>query len=316
MIISFGEILLDTFINNNTNKTSSFVGGAPFNVAYQAAKLGNHTLFIGNIGKDEAGQKIRRFFNEENLDTRGLNSYEGKKTLISTVTLKGNERSFTFEKDNTPINDFLDSSLDLIALGDVIHVGSFILNDQRGRDYLKQIITFAKAQKKILSFDINYREDMWASFKDAKEIYEEFYPQFDIVKFSKEELLQFANEDDVETALTKLKEGPKLYLITLGKEGSLAYCNKRITRCKSVKVNCVDTTGAGDAFMGAFLSNVDSLGLREMLFIPSLMMSNLKFANVAGALATTKKGALSSIPNYKEVNSLLEKQTFHEHKRF
>jgi len=311
MIISFGEILLDTFVNNNTNKTTSYVGGAPFNVVYQASKMGNHTLFIGNIGKDYEGKQILRFFNEEGLDTTGLHICKEKKTLVSKVTLKGNERSFTFEKENTPINDFLDESLDLIAQGDIIHVGSFILNDEKGRDYLSQIITFAKAQKKILSFDINYREDMWSDFSKAKEIYEEFYPQFDIVKFSKEELLQFTNEEDVEKALLKLKEGPSLYLVTLGRDGSLAYCNKRITRCKSVKVNCVDSTGAGDAFMGAFLSNVDSLGLREMLFIPSLMISNLKFANIAGALATTKRGALSSIPSYKEVNALLEKQTFH-----
>ena len=310
MIISFGEILLDTFENTNTEKTTSFVGGAPFNVCYQANRLGNHTLFIGNIGKDEAGKKILRFFNEQNLDTRGLHICKDKKTLISKVVLHGSERSFTFEKENTPENDFLDDALDLIMEGDVIHVGSFILNDNKGRDYLKEIITFAKAQNKILSFDINYREDMWSDFTAAKKAYEEFYPQFDIVKFSKDELLKFTAEEDIEKALTKLKEGPKLYLVTLGKEGSLAYHNKRITRCKSVKVNCVDTTGAGDAFMGAFLSNVDSLGLREMLFIPSLMMSNLKFANIAGALATTKRGALSSMPSYKEVNALLEKQTF------
>lgn len=310
MIVCYGEILLDTFVNKATGKVASFVGGAPFNVAYQAKKIGNQVLFVGNIGKDDAGKTILKFFSDNDLDTSGLHILKDKKTTISSVELDQGERSFTFQrKDNTDAF-FLDDSLDLISQGDVIHVGSLMLSVPEGRDFLRQILSYGKSQKKILSFDINYREDIFKNEEEAIKIYEEVYPQFDIVKFSKEELTLFTKIDDPYKAVEKLKKGPKLILVTLGKDGSFAYCNNRIIKAKSIKVKAVDTTGAGDAFLGAFLSNVDSLGLHEMMFIPSLMESNLKFSNIAGALATTKKGALESIPSSKEISSMLEKQTF------
>jgi fructokinase len=310
MIICFGEILLDTFVDKNSKKETSFVGGAPFNVAYQAHMMSNNVLFVGNVGKDTAGKKIQKFFDEHDLDKRGLHVLADKKTLISKVTLDHAERSFTFERENSADDCFEDDALDYIQEGDLVHCGSFLLSTKKGRDYLDQILQFAKSQNKITSFDINYRGDIFADEKEAIDIYEKYYPNFDIVKFSKEELQLFTKEDDIEKGLKKLKKGPKLILVTLGKDGSIAYYRDKTVKAKSVKVNCVDTTGAGDAFYGTFLSNVDSIGLREMLFIPSLMESTLKFSNIAGALATTKKGALESIPSFKEVNKVLENNTF------
>ncbi len=310
MIVCYGEILLDTFVNKVTGKVASFVGGAPFNVAYQAKKIGNQVLFVGNIGKDDVGKTILKFFSDNDLDTSGLHILKDKKTTISSVELDQGERSFTFQREDKTDAFFLDDSLDLIRQGDVIHVGSLMLSVIEGREFLRQILSYGKSQKKILSFDINYREDIFKNEEEAIKIYEEVYPQFDIVKFSKEELTLFTKIDDPYKAVEKLKKGPKLILVTLGKDGSFAYCNNRIIKAKSIKVKAVDTTGAGDAFLGAFLSNVDSLGLHEMMFIPSLMESNLKFSNIAGALATTKKGALASIPSSKEISSMLEKQTF------
>lgn len=309
MIISFGEILLDTFTDKN-GKTQSFVGGAPFNVAYQAHRMGNDVLFVGNVGDDEAGKKIQKFFIDNGLDDEGLRIDKKRRTTLSKVELKNGERTFTFERDGAADPYFDDDSLDFISQGDLIHVGSLMLSVKEGREFASQIISFAKAQKKTLSFDINYREDIFKDEKEAIDIYEEFYPQFDIVKFSIEELQLFTKENDLELALKKLKKGPKLILVTLGKDGSLAYCNNRIIREKSFRVNSIDTTGAGDAFFGTFLSEVDSIGLREITFLPSLLQSSLKFGNIAGALTTMKKGAIPAIPSYKEVNAFLERQTF------
>lgn len=306
MVISFGEILLDVFENSSTKESHVFVGGAPFNVAYQIKKMGNEVLFVGNIGDDSNGKIIRRFFENNHLDNRGLTIHKNKKTTIAKVTLKNSERSFTFEKENL---DFKDDTLDFISKGDIVHVGSMMLSNEKGRNFARQIISYGKAQKKILSFDINYRKDFFKSKEEAKEIYEDFYPLFDIVKFSREELSLFTEENDIEKAVVSLKKGPKLLLVTDGKYGSYAYCHNRVYASKGIKVNAIDTTGAGDAFLGTFLSNVDSLGLEEMTFIPSLLESTLKFSNIAGALATTKKGAISSLPSYKEVNAVLEKQT-------
>lgn len=309
MIVSFGEILLDTF-SDRDGRNQAFVGGAPFNVAYQAWKMGNEVLFVGNVGNDSAGKRIRRFFQEEGLDERGIRVDQKRKTTISKVELKKGERSFSFERENTADPYFDENSLDFISLAEVVHVGSLMLSVKEGRDFASKIISFAKAQKKILSFDVNYREDVFKNRDRAISIYEEFYPQFDIVKFSQDELKLFTGENDVAVALGRLKKGPKMILVTLGKEGSLAYLNGCIYKEKSFDVNSIDTTGAGDAFFGTFLSEVDSIGFTEMNLMPSLLQSSLKFSNIAGALATTKKGAVPAIHSYKEINSFLEQQTF------
>lgn len=309
MILSFGEILLDTFEDKTTKKETSYVGGAPFNVAYQVHKMSCPSLFVGNIGNDAYGKKILKFFTDNELDSTGLHVVKNKKTLISKVTLNHGERSFVFDRENSADDSFLDESLDFISQASLVHCGSFLLSSEKGISFLEQILQFAKAQNKPTSFDINFRDDIFKDRKQAIDIYEKYYSQFDIVKFSKEELELFTNETDVSSALKKLKKGPKLILVTLGKEGSIAYFKDKIVSAKTIKVNSIDSTGAGDAFFGTFLSNVDSLGLREIMFIPSLMESTLKFSNIAGALATTKKGAINSIHSYKEVNSILEKNT-------
>lgn len=309
MIVSFGEILLDTFTDRQ-GRTQSFVGGAPFNVAYQAHKMGNDVLFVGNIGNDLEGKKIQRFFQEQNLDESGLRVDEKRKTTVSEVVLKNGERSFSFRRNDTADPYFDESSLGFISRGYVIHVGSLMFSVKEGREFASKIISRSREQKKVLSFDINYRQDIFKDKDEAVSIYEKYYPQFDIVKFSEDELKLFTNENDVFKALRKLKKGPKMILVTLGREGSLIYQKDHIYQEKSFEVNSIDTTGAGDAFFGTFLSEVDSNGFMEMTLLPSLLCSSLKFSNIAGALATTKKGAIPAIASYKEINAFLEKQTF------
>ena len=309
MILCFGEILIDRFENKSTKKTTSYVGGAPFNVAYQIHQLGHSSLFVGNVGDDKEGAFIRQFFKEMNLPETGLTTIKKKRTTIAKVSLQGSERSFVFEREDLTDTLFPSSALDFISNADVIHIGSFLLSTKESQTYLKEIISTCKAQGKLLSFDINYRSDIFKNKTEALTAYKTFYPQFDIVKFSFDELQLFTGEDDLEPALKKLEKGPKIYLVTLGKKGSVAYYNNKLVKANSIPVKSVDTTGAGDAFFGTFLANIDSLGLHETLFLPSLLQSTLKYANIAGALTTTKKGAIPSIPNLKQIDAALEKNT-------
>lgn len=307
MIICYGEILLDQF--ESLNKKTQYVGGAPFNVFYQIHKMGTPSLFVGNIADDKEGRIIQKFFKDNNLDTKGLSIIKDKKTTVAKVTLNNGERTFSLRRDNVADNCFNEDALDFISLGNIVHVGSFLLENNESRTFLDKIIDYSKKQNKTLSFDLNYRDDIFSSKEEALSIYEKYYPQFDIVKLSIDELKLITKVDDIEEALTKLKPGPELYLITLGKEGSMAYYKNKIVKVDSIKQHSVDTTGAGDAFMGAFLSNIDTIGLNETLFIPSLLKSTLKFSNIAGALTTRKYGAIPSIPTYKEINEVLEKNT-------
>lgn len=303
MIVCYGEILVDTF--REKDKESAYVGGAPFNFSYAAHKMGDEVLFVGNIGKDKYGEQIERFFKENNLDSRGLHIDPVRKTTLSRVTLKNGERDFTFLRNDTADDAFPEDSLDFLSQGDIIHLGSLMLSSERGRAFAKKVIAYTKEQKKILSFDINFRSDIFKNKEEALKIYNEFYPQMDIVKFSKEELSLFTGTNDRKEAIARLEKGPKLILVTLGKEGSEAYYRDKMVKAPSISIKAVDTTGAGDCFFGTFISEIDSFGLEESLMIPSLLESSLRFANIAGAMATTKRGALSGIPTYSEVEKYL-----------
>jgi fructokinase len=304
MIVCYGEILIDSFVDGE--KKEEHVGGAPFNLVMAAKKVGASVSFHGAIGNDEAGKLIEDYFKKEKLPLSGLRIVPDQKTTIAQVTLKDGERDFRFLRDPGADVFFDESSLDDIAHGDIVHLGSLMLSSEKGREFARKVVKKTKELHKLLSFDINFRSDIFKDSAEALRIYEEFYPQADIVKFSSDELALFTKENDVDKALPLLKKGPKLVLVTLGKDGSLAYFREKTLPVPSVSVHPVDTTGAGDCFFGTFLSQIDSIGLEELCAIPSLMKSALRFSNIAAALTTQKRGALSALPTYKEVEKAMQ----------
>lgn len=304
MIVCYGEILIDSFVDGE--KKEEHVGGAPFNLAMAAKKTGASVSFHGNIGNDEAGKMILEYFKKEKLPVSGLHTVPDQKTTIAQVSLDHGERNFTFLRNPGADAFFDESSLKDIANGDIVHLGSLMLSSETGRAFARKVVSKAKELHKLLSFDINFRSDIFKDTEEALSIYEEFYPQADIVKFSEDELALFTKEEELEKALPLLKKGPKLVLVTLGKNGSLAYAKGKILQVPSVPVEPVDTTGAGDCFFGTFLSQADSIGFYELTAIPSLLKSALRFSNIAAALTTKKRGALSALPTYKEVETAMQ----------
>lgn len=308
MILSYGEILLDVFQNDKTGKKSAFVGGAPFNLICQAKKMNAETLFVGNVGNDAEGQMVQKYFKDNSIVKDGLRIDSQRKTTVSLVTtMKNGERSFVFHRDNTADPYFDKSSLEYIRKAGIVHLGSLMLSQKEGLSFALEVIQKAKELHRILSFDFNYREDVFSNKNEAIEIYSQIYPACDIIKLSEDELELFSEGNSIEERLMNFQNKPKLILVTLGKRGSLAYINGKIIKAESIKVKPIDTTGAGDSFYGTFLASVDSFGLHEICFMESLLKCTLRFANVAGALSTTKRGALSSLPTYAEVEKELEK---------
>ncbi len=308
MIIAYGEILVDTFRYHN--RTDAFVGGAPFNVCYAIRKMGKDALFVGSIGDDAYGHLIEDFFAENHLENKGLRVDAKRPTAYSEVTLKNNDRSFTFHRDDAADDVFAEESIDFIPQADIVHLGSLMLSSERGRDFFHKVITAAHSQHKPVSFDINFREDIFPDLPTALHIYNDILPEIDILKFSKEEIALFCHAKNIPEALETYRGTDKLVLVTDSRNGSYAYVGDHLFHADTIKVNAIDPTGAGDAFYGAFLSQVDSFGLSAISHIPSLLTSSLRFGNVAGALSTTKKGALSAIPSYQDVVVAIEGEPY------
>jgi len=109
----------------------------------------------------------------------------------------------------------------------------------------------------------------------------------------------------IEDAISELlKVGAKNVFVTIGDKGTIYATSKKREVIKSIKVKVIDTTGAGDAFIGALLGQLSDLKKKEINF--EKLKDFVKIANIAAALTITKKGALESIPNASNVMKLVK----------
>jgi len=165
----------------------------------------------------------------------------------------------------------------------------------------------AKEAGALLSYDPNLREALWPSREEARTQILSIWDQADIVKVSEVELEFLTGIDSVEDDVVMKLWRPtmKLLLVTLGDQGCKYYARDFHGAVPSFKVQQVDTTGAGDAFVGALLQRIvkDPSSLQD----EKKLVESIKFANACGAITTTKKGAIPSLPTEAEVLQLIEK---------
>ena len=303
MVLSIGEILVDIF-KEKENETV-FPGGAPFNVACNIAHFNGDVSFYGAVGKDEYGFFLKDF-SEKVLNRAFIDVIKDRNTTQAVVTLVDGERSFKFIRDNgadyrLDVSDL--SRLDL-ANAKIVHIGSLMLSYKEGRDFyyasIKHIRAYSKA---LISFDVNYRDDIFSSENEAKKIFIDALKEADIIKFTEEELELLTGIKDIKQSLKQLLSDTQIAVVTLGKRGSVFYSKDKYIEVPSYPLVPVDTTGAGDAFYSYFLFALDSgLDLNSDKHIKEA----LKRANVTGGLATQKKGAINVVPSLSEIEDFIK----------
>lgn len=302
MIFCIGEILADMICKRRNEGIfyKRCLGGAPFNVACAIKKCGGEVGFYGKVGDDSIGKALVTTAKKCGLDHLNIFTDPVRNTTLAFVDLDENgDRSFTFYRKNTA--DFhllLDEVRDMIAKANIVHLGSLMLSEQEGRAFADSVYQETKRQGKKFSFDVNFREDIFRDRAAAIEIYKEYVSRADILKLSESEIGMFSSAAVYEEALKEITSGEKFAVLTLGKEGAM-YCYKgKCKKIDTVPLKPIDTTGAGDAFYGALLSKLDREGfgnLDESVF----------FANVCGALTTTRKGAAEAVPFLEEIEKYL-----------
>ena len=291
MILSIGELLADmvgeTKDGNLTFK--AFVGGAPFNVAVNAKKAGAKVGFISRIGKDVIGRFCKAQAEKFGLDYLDLQEDEKRNTTIAFVTLTDGERDFAFNRHDTA-----DFNIDFDGINfakyeglTVIHLGSLMLSEEKGKTLADKVAKKTKELGVKLSFDLNFRTDIFGDFEKAKAAYKPFIDCADILKFSDDELTLFTGVDDINVAIKSIAKKNQLVTVTLGSRGSMYYYNGVTGVVPTEKVKPVDTTGAGDAFFGTFLANIEGKEYTE-----ENIKSAMEKANKAGAAATQFLGAI------------------------
>lgn len=308
-VITLGEALIDfTPLDDQNMDFRKNPGGAPANVAVALSRLGVNTSFIGKVGDDVLGNFLAKKLQSEEVDIYNLILTDEAKTAITFVTLdEDGDRSFDFYIDPSADRFLRADEIDpeLFEQNKIYHFGSISLIDEPARSATKRGIELARQNEMLISYDPNLREMLWDSLAEAKEMILSVIDQVDLVKVSEEELEFLTGEKDIKKGAEKLKAEYKIpvLFITCGSKGSYYYLND-LGFVEAFKVDAVDTTGAGDAFMSAVLYNFNQTDLTLAEINNDFLEKTLKFANYSGSLAASASGAMAALPTLEEVEQL------------
>lgn len=276
-------------------------GGAPANVAVGIARLGGTSGFIGRVGDDPFGALMQRTLLTEGVDITYLKQDEWHRTSTVLVDLNDQgERSFTFMV--RPSADLFLETTDLPCWrhGEWLHLCSIALSAEPSRTSAFTAMTAIRHAGGFVSFDPNIREDLWQDEHLLRLCLRQALQLADVVKLSEEEwrLISGKTQNDRDICALAKEYEIAMLLVTKGAEGVVVCYRGQVHHFAGMSVNCVDSTGAGDAFVAGLLTGLSSTGLstdeREMRRIIDL-------AQRCGALAVAAKGAMTALPCRQEL---------------
>ncbi len=315
-VLSVGEILVD-FVSTESGRTledaPGFVkcaGGAPANVAVGIARLGTRSSYIGNVGEDSFGRFLVSEMRAAGVETTGIHFDPRYRTRLAFVSLKKDgDRDFAFWESD-PADEHLEYSnvkLGLVHGATIVNIGSFLLLRNPSRTAVMKIARRARELGKEVCYDPNLRLSLWNDHDEARSVMTKMIRLATIVRMNDQEAEFFTGKRDIDVAAEAIRHmGPRLVVITLGQDGSYF----QMDRCSGVvggfRVNAVDTTGCGDGFLAGLLhglvasrKNISDLSLDELY-------SLCEMSNAVGALVATKRGGISAMPTWHELERFLK----------
>ncbi|MDC6365292.1 MULTISPECIES: carbohydrate kinase family protein [Flavobacteriaceae] len=311
-VFCVGELLIDFVAEkqgNDLSKATEFTkkaGGAPANVACAIAKLGGKGVFVGCVGEDPFGKFLLDTLKREGVDI-SLAQFSKTFTTLAFVSLaEDGERDFVFSR-GADQELVYDPSLRKSFHGNLLHLGAAtaLLGGNLEKTYGKYLFD-GLTKEMFISFDPNFRGDLWK--ENEQQFIKKCMPFVEkshLCKFSLEEAQLLSGKTDLNDACDFLHEvGTKIITITLGKEGTLVSMNGSKKTVPSIPVQPVDTTGAGDAFIGCLLQQIADMGNLHKIFDDfDLLTKMVAKANKAGAITTTNFGAINSLPTKGELEA-------------
>jgi ribokinase len=261
-------------------------GGGPVSTALVAlARLGARTGYVGVLGEDEGGTFLKEEFERERVELSRLRMRAGARSQICIVLVEagtGRRSILCYRAKGGLVLDGADrtyiSSARYLHL-DGYHMGAAITAAR-----------WARADGVKVSFDANRPRPML----------DELLPLVDVLIASERFPPAYTGRgDQVRAGRSLLEMGPETVVITLGAEGCLCLWEDQVIHVPGFRVDVVDTTGAGDAFHGAFLYGLlQGWGLERAAV----------FANAVAAINCTRLSGRAGLPSLSEVEIFLEKR--------
>jgi len=313
-VVALGEVLID-FTPAGFSPAGNPIfernpGGAPANVLAMLSKLGITTSFCGKVGDDLFGHDLKNILEKAGIETKGLILSKDFNTTFTFVELSPDgDRNFGFIRKHGADKELTIDEVDLSILSGarLFHFGGVSLTEEPARSATLHTAGEAKKRGLLISYDPNFREPLWRE-KDAVGVLSEGLKYADILKVSDEECRLLSGIDDLCEGAEYISKtyGTKIIFVTMGAEGSAYYFKGNFHKQRTFDVKTVDTTGAGDAFFGAMLYRILKSKKELPEFTASELDEFLRFANAAGSLVTTQKGAIMSMPDIAKIEDLIK----------
>jgi ribokinase len=284
----------------NAERIEVHAGGVTGNNLTQVARLGAKAGWLGLIGDDESGRLITRAFAEDGLDLSGIEMIPGEKSTFTWIPVdsQGERCIYMFPNVNGKLS--ADQVRTRFA-GHIVKATHFHTEaSQLPLAPVREAMHIAHEAGVRVIFDLDVAPSCFsqAGLGTANELLE-VLRFVDVLKPCKAAAREISGETDYEKMTAKLLAlGPKVVAVTMGPEGSLLASANTTDHVPAFQVNVVDSTGAGDAFMGGL-----SFGLLQGWDLPN---SGL-FANACAALCCTKVGA-RAMGKRAEVLALIKSQ--------
>jgi fructokinase len=282
-----GEALIDSLDGHVEH-----VGGSPLNVAVGLARLGRDIDFLTHIGDDDAGRRIGDYVKASGARlVPGSVAATRTPTAVATVADDGST-TYTFDLD------WQLSGTPEVAPPLFVHTGSIAAVQEPGCLAVAALLDAYRVSATV-TLDPNVRPSLIVDRDLARERIEHLVERSDIVKVSDEDLRWIDPEREPErTARTWLALGPAIVAVTMGDQGSLAFCAGGEVRVAARSVQVVDTVGAGDAYMVGLLDalwEMDLLGGDRRAALarigPEALTTALEAAGLSSALTVARAGA-------------------------
>lgn len=313
-IVCLGELLVDMFpaeVGRSLVEVSAFrpkPGGAPANVAVAAVRLGAQSAFIGKVGDDAFGHHLADILRQEGVKVRGMRYDKEARTGMAFIAMPDvNSYEILFYRNPGADMRLQVDELDreLLQGTRAFHFGSLSLIQEPSRSATMEAARIAREAGALISFDVNYRSDLW-SRSEARDRVMATIPYVNLLKVNEIEVDLLTSSTDPDTAgKTLLELGLDLCVVTLGPEGSFFQVAEGGEHIPAFKVETVDATGCGDAFIAGLLCQlVVGADWREQLS-PARMRKVLRYANAVGALTALTQGVIPALPTADQVDEFL-----------
>jgi fructokinase len=309
-ILTLGEVVADIYRDASESPVelpfTARPGGAPANVAVAASRLGAQASFVGSVGDDLFGDFIMRALEAEGVETDAVSrqSSPTRTSLAFVEVAEDGDRSFTFYRSSPAADELLspdDVTPDLVSGSHFVNFGSIPLLKDPAASAIYEVARLANEAGVPVAFDVNLRVHLWESADRAREAVAPLLDRSTIVKMGDDEVEPLLGTADFEEAARGLLErGVSLVLISLGSDGAFYATEDFSGKVPAFKVEVVDATGAGDAFLAGTLVHLAEAEWDERRVREAVLRGT-----AAGSLACTGFGAMSALPTREELEQFM-----------